>query len=444
MKILQTTFKTLILMLTVSFAIFSCSSDNEARPAPAVPKATLSGISPNSGPKATLVTISGTQFGTNIDNISVFFNNVQATVQAVTDTEITTTVPTKAFSGLVKIMVNGTELIGPEFEYIISDIQVTTLAGSTYGYADGIGTDAQFSYLEGIAVDDQNNIFVADLFNHRIRKITPSGVVSTFAGSTDGFMDGTGASAKFSSPIGIAVDSQNNLYVADSGNSKIRKITPNGVVSTLAGSIYGVADGMGTDAQFTYPNGMNVDNLGNLYVTDFTDSYLDSQLIRKISPDGMVTTLAGSVQGFQNGSGANAQFSGPRGITIDNQDNVYVTDSDNNKIRKISPSGVVSTFAGSTFGDTDGIGTDAKFNEPQGITIDSRGNLYVVDRNNHKIRKITPNGVVSTLAGSISGFMDGTGLNAQFDKPARITIDDQGTLYVSDSENFKIRKITQE
>ncbi len=444
MNFLKNNCKALLLLLTIVLA-YSCSSDDDAKPTPTpTPTATLSNMVPDSGPKGTVVSISGNHFGTDMNNITVYFNNVEATIQSVTNTEINVTVPARAYTGLVKVLVNSTELIGSEFEYIISDIQVSTLAGSTYGYADGMGSNAQFSYLSGLTMTDQGDLYVTDLFNHKIRKITPSGVVTTFAGSTDGFADGMGASAQFAGPMDITVDSQNNFYIADNGNSKIRKITSSGVVTTLAGSVYGDADGMGTDAEFTYPKGITIDNQAHLYVTDITDSYIDSQLIRKITPGGMVTTLAGSVQGYENGSGANAKFSSPRGLTVDNQGNVYVTDSGNNIIRKISPTGEVSTFAGSTSGYTDGTGADAKFNSPEGITIDSQGNLYVTDSKNHKIRKITPTGVVSTIAGSTDGFADGPGADAQFDRPARITIDNQNTLYVTDSENFKVRKITQE
>src|SRR5690606_30482452 len=199
---------TLIIFLTI---LTSCSSDEETTPKPT---ATLSSISPNSGPKASLVTISGTNFGNNMDNITVYFNNLEAIVQAVTDTEITAQVPARAYTGLVKVRVNGTELIGPEFNYIISDIQVSTLAGSTYGYADGPGSNAQLAYIERITVDTQGKLFVTDLFNHKIRKITPDGMVSTVAGSNQGFSNGTTANAQFDSPMGITIDNQGNLYVA--------------------------------------------------------------------------------------------------------------------------------------------------------------------------------------------------------------------------------------
>ena len=213
------------------------------------------------------------------------------------------------------------------------------------------------------------------------------------------------------------------------------------MVSTFAGSIFGDVDGMGTAAQLTYPRALTSDQLGNLYVTESASGV---HKIRKITPNGMVSTLAGSTEGDADGVGSVAHFEDPRGITVDNQGNLYVADNGNDRIRKITPSGMVSTFAGSSYGDTDGMGTAAQFNQPTGITIDNYGNLYVADNNNEKIRKIVPSGMVITIAGSTRGYTDGTGVNAQFYKPYSIIVDSQANLFVSDSENHKIRKITQE
>ena len=292
----------------------------------------------------------------------------------------------------------------------ISNAQVvTTLAGSTGGFADGTGAAAKFYYPYGVATDAAGNVYVADTFNNKIRKITQSGEVSTFAGSTYGFADGIGAAAQFIHPYGVATDNAGNLYVADSGNSKIRKITPAGVVSTLAGSTPGSVDGVGTIAQFNSPTGVATDAAGNVYVAD-----LNNNKIRKITPAGVVTTLAGSgIYGFANGTGMVAQFNYPLGVATDAAGNVYVADSNNNKIRKITPMGVVSTLAGSSLGGfADGTGALAMFKGPIGVATDAAGNVYVGDQLNNRIRKITPAGVVSTLAGRIQqGFADGAGAN---------------------------------
>lgn len=324
----------------------------------------------------------------------------------------------------------------------ISNAQVvTTLAGSTGGFADGTGAAAKFYYPYGVATDAAGNVYVADTFNNKIRKITQSGEVSTFAGSTYGFADGIGAAAQFIHPYGVATDNAGNLYVADSGNSKIRKITPAGVVSTLAGSTPGSVDGVGTIAQFNSPTGVATDAAGNVYVAD-----LNNNKIRKITPAGVVTTLAGSgIYGFANGTGMVAQFNYPLGVATDAAGNVYVADSNNNKIRKITPMGVVSTLAGSSLGGfADGTGALAMFKGPIGVATDAAGNVYVGDQLNNRIRKITPAGVVSTLAGRIQqGFADGAGDLAMFDYPYGVATDTVGNVYVADQGNNKIRKIDQ-
>jgi prepilin-type N-terminal cleavage/methylation domain-containing protein len=266
------------------------------------------------------------------------------------------------------------------------------------------------------------------------------GNVTTLAGSgTSGFANGSGTSAQFNQPYGVTVDTAGTIYVADAGNNRIRTITSSGVVSTMAGSWYGFGDGTGTSTQFASPYGIAVDTAGNVYVAD-----RNNQRIRKITGGGVVTTLAGSgTAGFADASGTSAQFNYPSGIAVDTTGNVYVGDSNNGRIRKITANGVVTTLAGSgAYGFANGTGTSAQFNSPAGVAIDTAGNVYVADTGNHRIRKITSGGVVSTLAGSgTPGFADGSGTSAQFYNPYGVAVDASGTVYVADRDNSRIRKI---
>ncbi len=323
---------------------------------------------------------------------------------------------------------------------------VSTLAGSsTQGSSDGSVSSATFNFPHGVATDIMGNIYVADRNNHKIRKITPSGLVSTFAGSgIAGSADGSGTSASFKFPTSLATDAAGNVYVADRDNHKIRKITPAGVVTTLAGSgALGSIDANGIAATFTSPSGVAIDVSGNLYVAD-----AGNNKIRKITPAGAVTTLAGSgIFGSANGTGTAASFSSPRGITVDFAGNVYVADYFNHQIRKINTSGVVTIFAGSSSGSqggADGLGTSASFALPIGLATDIAGNIYVVDNANNKIRKITPSGAVTTIAGQGGqGSTDGIGTLAKFTEPYGVATDNVGNVYVADQGNHKIRKITQ-
>ena len=306
---------------------------------------------------------------------------------------------------------------------------------------------AGFNLPGGIAVDSAGNVYVADTANHTIRKITPAGVVSTLAGlkGSQGSADGAGSAARFNLPYGVAVDAAGNVYVADTGNSTIRTITPAGVVATLAGSanVVGGADGTGSAATFAGPQGIAVDGAGKVYVADTLGN-----TIRTITPAGVVSTLAGlaGFGGSVDGTGSAARFFKPISVTVDASGNLYVADFSNNTIREVTSGGVVSTLAGLALsaGSTDGTGSTARFDRPFGVALDATGNVYVADNNNSTIRKITPAGVTSTIAGLAGspGSVDGTGSAARFSNPRGVAVDAAGNVYVSDTVNNSIRKVT--
>jgi sugar lactone lactonase YvrE len=317
---------------------------------------------------------------------------------------------------------------------------ITTIAGSGIeGFRNGNRTQAQFNYPAGLAVDVNLNIYVADKENHNIRKISASGQVTTIAGSGySGFRNGVGSNALFSSPTGIAIDSIGNLYVAEYGNSMIRKIDTNNVVTTFAGSDYGFIDGSRLESKFAQPSGLTFDNVGNLYIADNGNNR-----IRKISSSGVVTTIAGSNSGYLEGRGILARFNAPKKISIDLNGNLYVSDNQNHRIRKINIDGLTTTYAGSgSPAFADGNGTAASFYQPEGIDIDRNQNLYIADSRNNRIRKVNSFGVVTTIAGSeIVGNNNGIGSNATFNFPTDLDIDTIGNIFIADRGNNCIRKI---
>ncbi|WP_288955566.1 T9SS type A sorting domain-containing protein [uncultured Polaribacter sp.] len=329
----------------------------------------------------------------------------------------------------------------PSWLSVTDEVLVSTLAGTfVSGNADGNGADASFNQPFGIATDNYGNVFIADTNNHKIRKITPNGDVTTFAGTgTSGSTDANGTSASFNSPRGLEVDAVGNIYIADSGNNKIRKITPNGDVTTFAGSGAAVStDGNGTAASFAFPSDLAIDINGNIFVTDVT-----FHKIRKISPNGDVTTFAGSgTAGSANGTGTAASFNQPFGVAIDASSNVFIAEYGNHNIRKITSAGVVSTFAGTgSTGNIDANGTSASFNQPTGLTIDKLGNIYVADVSNRKIRKITPSRDVTTFAGDgVQGNTDGIASEARFAVVTDISLNRSGIYYVIDLSGI-VRKI---
>ncbi len=324
--------------------------------------------------------------------------------------------------------------------------EVTTFAGSPgeTGASDGAGSTARFNFPRGLKITEGGDIYLADTLNHTIRQLSPSGVVTTFAGrAPGGSEEGERLQARFRSPWGCALDASHNLYVADTYNQTIRKITPAGIVSILAGETgsFGSADGQGNAARFGYPTAVTVANDGALYVADYSN-----RTIRKITPSGLVSTLAGSPgqTGSADGQGSAARFNNMFGIASDSQGNVYVADTSNHTIRKITPAGLVSTLAGlaGAPGSSDGIGSTARFSSPSGIVVDSTGNVFVGDADNYTIRKITPDGTVSTYAGLAGnyGTVDGMGSQARLSDVRGLTISAAGTLFATDG--LVLRQIT--
>lgn len=319
---------------------------------------------------------------------------------------------------------------------------VTTIAGNgTDGYVNGDALSAEFEDPSDVTVGPGGVLYIADYNNHRVRKLA-GGQVTTLAGnSTFGFMNGNGENAEFADPYRIVSDAAGNCYLVDQVDARIRRITPGADVTTYAGrAASGFMDGDTSVAKFVVnANGEAIDQQGNVYVGDTFN-----QRIRKISTTGQVSTLAGSgTRGYAEGDPQTAQFSYPAGVAVDAQGNVYVADPGNFAVRKITPAGQVSTLAGGTQGTNDGIGSAAQFNGLVDVVVDSHGYVFLAEQ--HRIRKITPQGVVTTIAGDISGgFADGEGASAKFGYIGGLGIDSQGTIYVADAANNRIRKVSFE
>jgi sugar lactone lactonase YvrE len=411
--------KKILSLMTIAANIFmtSCKKDDTPAPTPD-PAPTVTSISPTSGAKNTVVTITGTNFGTNPATLKVYFNNIQATVQTATSTTITAVVPAAAGTGAVKVEKSPTvQVTGPIFTYL-STGTVSTL--SLTGVVTSLATPT------GVVRDATGNLFVCDRDNHRIVKITPAGVTTVFAGGSAGFANGTGSAAQFNQPYCITLDASGNFYVGDRINHAIRKITPAGVVTTLAGNGNpGNANGTGNVAQFNEPLGITVDASGNVYVADYINGAL-----RKVTPSGVVTTLILIPSIF--------------GVAADASGNIYCAEYFSHQVTKYSSSGGYTVVAGllGTSGYVDATGTAARFSIPAGITVDAVGNLYVSETGNHKIRKITSTGVVTTIAGGNSGFADGIGNAGLFNSPIAVAADfTNNTVYIADALNNKIRKV---
>ena len=321
---------------------------------------------------------------------------------------------------------------------------VSTLAGTgTAGRLNGPGATAQFNIPRGLTVDARGNVYVADTENHLIRKISPAGVVSTIAGTgSRGYANAANPlSAAFARPRGLALDPAGNLYIADSDNAVIRRLdAATGAVTTVAGNGYpGYLDAPGTIAEFRSPTGIVRDAAGNLYIGD-TGNFR----VRKIDAQGNVTTLAGtSARGYQDGPAATARFFGPQALALDGAGNLLIADVFGHRLRMLSPAGMVSTVAGTgSAGYTDGAAAMARFTNPQGVAVDSAGAIYVSDSYGYRIRRIH-NGQVSTVAGTgIYGYTDGPAATAQFTSPGDLHWDTSTAhLYIADVSSNRIRQL---
>lgn len=341
--------------------------------------------------------------------------------------------------------------------YLNSNAQImNTFAGTgTAGFSGdgGVATGAQISNPTAVAFDASGNVYIADYNNNRVRKINTSGVISTFAGTGIGGFSGDGGSAinaKLSLPSGVAVDASGNVYIADHANQRIRKVNTSGIISTVVGTGvagFGGDGGIAISAQINFPTGVTFDISGNMYISD-----RNNNRVRKINTSGIISTFAGTgVSGFSGDGGpaTNAQLSSPNSaVAFDAAGNVYIADLGNYRVRKVNTLGIISTIAGTGsngFSGDGGAAINAKLSSVFGVAIDVIGNLYIADFNNQRIRNVNTSGIMSTFAGTgIAGFSGdgGSAINAQLNSPAGVSIDAAGNLYIPDAANQRIRNVT--
>ncbi len=322
---------------------------------------------------------------------------------------------------------------------------ITTFAGTEGqpGSRDGPTSEAQFAFPDGLATDGEGHVYVSDWGNHTIRKIAADGLVSTLAGQAGlpGSSDGTGTTARFFKPRGIAADGRGHVYVADSGNYTVRRISPTGEVTIVAGET-GVAGALDTGTPISSaPKAVAVDSAGNLFVVD-----RDYHTIVKVTQAGNATVFAGAagVPGSDDGIGSAARFHHPNALAIDGTDSLYVADTNNNIVRKITADGKVSTVAGlaGNPGTADGPATESRFVAPRGIATDGAGNVYVADAAAHTVRRISSAGVVTTVAGTPGtfGYVDGVGAAVRLQDPEVIAADAKGNVYLA--QRCAVRRIS--
>ena len=420
------------LLLPLAISLNACKKKDAVTP-PVQHRFEISDISPAGGGYGTVITITGLGFSATASDNVVKINNQTLVVNSATTTQIKAVIAKGMGSGSVTVTKEGSTATGPMFTYIKTGT-VSTLAGNgEAGFADGDSATAKFSTPGGIAVDVQGNVYVADYDNNRIRKVTPAGLVSTFAGSgVAGNKDGPVNTAEFNGPIAVAIDADNTVYAIEA--ARVRKIS-SGVVSTLAGSTTsGYAEGPGASARFESLYGIAVDDQHNVFVSDVTR-------VRKITTAGVVSTFAGSgTAGYLNGTGAAAQFYSLSGMSIDAANNIYITDQNPaaTSIRKITPAAVV-TFVTPNFSSS-----------PTAVAVALNGDVYILDDSGvsatYYVERIGIDNKFTFLAGVLGGdgLVNGPGAIAQFNNPFGIAVTKEGTIYIGDTGNNVIRKIILE
>jgi sugar lactone lactonase YvrE len=428
-------FKLLVASITACvFAIIfqGCSkSGANTNPTETTTDLKITSLSTTQGGYNTLVEINGTGFSTVLTDVKIKFNGKDAVITPYTSTKITALVPLAAGNGPVTVISAGKTATGPSFTYI-PELVVTTFAGNNlqYGLDDGVGEAAKFREAYSIAFDKNNNMYVTDKGGNSIRKITPNGTVTTLAGNGNrGHQDGTGSQATFDDPTGITVDASGNVFVTDNNSSLIRKITPDGQVSTFAGNLSGkYQDGVGKSAGFYRPLALTVDAQDNLYIVE------EDSRLRKITPGGVVTTFAGNGKfNLTDGVGVDAGIGTPVDLTIDKSGNLYVLDNQSGFVRKITSSAEVSTYAKTA---ADPLSS----RHPSNLAMDKLGNLYVSDYSIYAIRVVKPDKTISTYAGGFINIVyNGPALKAFLVFPQGIAFDADNNLYFTDRSN--VRKI---